>query len=183
MHIPNKTILFDINQILDKMNIEEGQSVADFGCGNFGYFVFPLAKSVGKKGKVFAVDILKDALKEVGNQASSHNLNQIQTVWTDLEIFNATKIQTESLDSAIMINVINQADNRLNMLKEVTRLLKSNGKLAIVEWKKEDIPLGPETEKRLSADYLEQMCSRVGLKIKEKFEAGKYHNGLILTKL
>ena len=35
-----KTVLFDIENILHKIAVEEGQKVAELGCGNFGFFVW-----------------------------------------------------------------------------------------------------------------------------------------------
>lgn len=178
-----KTILFDIDKILAKLSISETQKVADLGCGNFGFFVFPLAKLVGKKGRVYAVDILKDALKEIKNQADNYNLSQIETIWSDLEIFKATKIETDSLDAATLINLLSQANQKLNTLKEAARMIKTGGKLLIIDWKKSDIPFGPESEKRISSEEIKNFCLRLGLKINEEFNAGPYNYGLILTKL
>jgi len=178
-----KTVLFDIDKILAKISISEKQRVADLGCGNFGFFVFPLANLVGREGKIYAIDILKEALKEVKSQAESHNLPQVEPVWSDLEVFQATKIETASLDAATIINVLSQAIKKANILKEATRLIKNNGKMLIIDWKLEDIPLGPAPEKRISQREVKDICSRLGLKINEEFEAGPYHYGLVLTKL
>ncbi len=52
-----KTALFDITAILNKISIGERQKVAELGCGNFGFFTFPLARLVGRSGKVYAVAI------------------------------------------------------------------------------------------------------------------------------
>jgi len=179
----NKTILFDINKILDKINIVNKQKIADFGCGNFGFFVFPLAKLVGKEGKVYAIDILKKALDEIKNQAESHNLSQIETMWSDLEIFKGTKIETASLDAVILINFLNQLDKRLTTLQEASRLIKTGGKILIVDWKNTDTPLAQVIKKRVESKELKEECSRLGLKVDDEFEAGPYHFGLILKKL
>ena len=178
-----KTVLFDIDKILAKISISERQKVAELGCGNFGFFVFPLARLVGKQGVVYAVDILKEALREIKTQAESYNLKQIKPVWSDLEVFKATKIETESLDSATLINVLSQLNKKLGALKEASRLIKVGGKILVIDWKSEDIPLGPSPEKRINEKELEDISSKLGLKINEKFEAGPYHYGLVLTKL
>lgn len=177
-----KTILFDIDKILAKLNISETQKVADLGCGNFGFFVFPLAKLVGKNGRVYAIDILKDVLKEIKSQADAYNLSQIETIWSDLEVFKATKIETDSLDAITIINVLSQINKKNNALKEAARMVKTGGKILIIDWKKSDIPFGPEAEKRISIEEIKDLCARLGLKINEEFAAGPYNYGLILTK-
>lgn len=177
------TRLFDIPSILQRLGLTENQQTAELGCGNFGFFVFPLAKLVGRKGRVYAVDVVKATLEEVKNRAIRENLPQIFVVWSNLEIFKATKIETNSLDSALLVNVLYQSDKRTEIIREAIRLLKRGGRLLIVEWKSVSLPLGPMPDKRVKLDSLKAAAPKLGLEIKEEFEAGPYHYGLILTKL
>lgn len=178
-----KTILFDIENILRKITVEEGQKIAELGCGNFGFFVWPLAKLVGRRGQIFAVDILKSTLDEIKRHALKENLPQVKTIWSNLEIFKATSIETSSLDSALLVNILHQSDKRIEILREAIRLLKRGGKLLIVEWANADSPLGPISEKRVKLESLKTAAPRVGLEVKDEFIAGPFHYGLILTKL
>lgn len=178
-----KTILFDIDNILRKITVEEGQRVAELGCGNFGFFVWPLARLVGRRGQVYAVDILKSTLDEIKRQALKENFPQVKIVWSNLEIFKATAIETSSLDTALLVNILHQSDKKIEIIREAIRLLKRGGKLLIVEWENTDSPLGPSLEKRVKLDALKSAAPKIGLDIKEEFTAGPYHYGLILTKL
>jgi len=178
-----KTVLFDIENILRKITVEEGQKVAELGCGNFGFFVWPLARLVGRRGQVYAVDILKSTLDEIRRQALRENFPQVKIVWSNLEVFKATTVETSSLDCALLINVLYQSDKRIEILREAIRLLKRGGKLLIVEWGNADSPLGPTLDKRVKLDSLKTAAPKIGLDIKEEFSAGPYHYGLILTKL
>jgi len=179
----NKNVLFDINNILSKIGIDEKQQVAELGCGNFGFFVWPLARLVGRQGKVYAVDILKPTLEEINKEAKKNNLSQIVTVWSNLEIFKAADIETSSLDRALLVNVLHQSDKKIEILREAIRLLKRGGKLLVIEWKNMDLPLGPPPDKRVKLESLKSATAKIGLSIAEEFEAGPYHYGLILTKL
>lgn len=178
-----KTILFDIDSILRKITIEEGQKTAELGCGNFGFFVWPLAKLVGRRGQVYAVDILKGTLEQIRHQALKENLPQVKTVWSNLEIFKATKIETSSLDAALLVNVLHQSEKRVEIIREAVRLLKRSGKLMIVEWSLADSALGPIPEKRVKLESLKLAAPKIGLEVQEEFIAGPYHYGLILTKI
>ena len=178
-----KTSLFDIDKIIDKFKAEAEQKIADLGCGNFGYFVFPLAKKVGKNGSIYAVDILKDVLKEIRTRAKEENLLQIKPVWTDLEVYKAMKIESDSIDTASLINVLSQSNNKSNIIKESARIIKRGGKLIIIDWKKEDSPLGPKNENKINKDKLIDICLNNGLELEEEFVAGPYHYGLILIKI
>jgi ubiquinone/menaquinone biosynthesis C-methylase UbiE len=183
MSSPNKTMLFDINFILNKIAITEGQRVAELGCGNFGYFVFPVARMVGARGRVFAVDILKNTLEDIKKRALQENLQQIETVWSNLEIFKGTKIESASLDQALLINILHQSNKRVEILREAVRMLKNGSQLLVVEWKNSDSPFGPRSEQRVSKESLKEAAPKLGLNLKTEFEAGPYHYGLIFYKV
>lgn len=177
------SFLFDIEKIIGKMKISEGQVVAELGCGNFGFFVWPLAKFAGRRGTVYAVDILKNSLDEIKRKALKDNFPQVKPVWSNLEIFKGTKIETNSLDAALLINVLHQSEKKADILRESLRMLKRGGQLMIVEWGNSDSPLGPEPAKRVRLDSLKRAVEKLGLDLKEEFLAGPYHYGIILIKL
>ena len=81
------------------------------------------------------MDILRTALETISKRAHAENLANIKTVWSNLEIFGATKIEAGSLDVGLLINTLYQSHKRAEILRESIRLLKKNGKLVIVEWK------------------------------------------------
>jgi len=179
----NKTALLNIEAILNKLSVGANQRVAELGCGNFGFFVWPLARLVGRGGLVYAVDILKPTLDEIKREATKDNLPQVKTVWSNLEIFKATAVENNSLDGALLVNTLHQSDKKIEILREAIRLLKRGGKLLIVDWTDIDSPLGPEPAKRVKVEALRAAAPKIGLELKEEFRAGPYHYGLILIKL
>jgi len=122
-------------------------------------------------------------LEEIKKEAAKKNLPQIVTVWSNLEVFKATDIETSSLDGALLVNTLHQSNKKIEMLREAVRLLKRGGKLLIVEWKNADAPLGPEPDKRVNPESLKNAAIKIGLDILEEFDAGPYHYGLVLIKL
>lgn len=183
MPITGGNALLDVNYILSKAQVGEKTRVADLGCGSSGHFVFPAARIVGKKGAVYAVDILKTNLENINKRARFESLDNIKTVWSDLEIFGATKIEAGSLDVAMLINTLYQTHKRAEIIRESLRMLKKNGKLFIVEWKNTSSPLGPPVEERVNIESLKNGARKLGLDLEEEFEAGQYHYGVIFTKL
>lgn len=178
-----KTTLFDINKIIHKIEVRQRQQVAELGCGNFGFFTFPLARLVGRNGSVYAVDIMKSSLNDIIARAKESNLSQIKTIWSNLEVFKGTKLASSSLDAALLVNVLHQSDKRAEIIREASRMLKTGGKLLIVEWSNTESPLGPDINRRLKPENLKKAAMKLGFEIKEEFKAGPYHYGLILVKL
>ncbi|MFA6106198.1 MAG: methyltransferase domain-containing protein [Patescibacteria group bacterium] len=174
--------LLDAKLILSRAAIKEGMVVADLGCGASGHFVFPSAKIVGKKGIVYAVDILKTILQTIDKRAKLENLQNVRTVWSDLEIFGATKIEAGSLDTAYLINTLYQSKKRMEIIREAARLLKKSGKLIVVEWKSTASPFGPSVDDRVDKELLMKGSAKLGFNIEDEFEAGEYHYGAIFIK-
>jgi ubiquinone/menaquinone biosynthesis C-methylase UbiE len=178
----NYSQLIDANLLFKRAGIGDKMKVADLGCGSSGQFVFGPAKLVGERGKVYAVDIMKTVLETVSRRASQENAKNVFTIWTNLEIFGATKIESGSLDVAMLINTLYQSHKRLEILRESIRMMKNKGKLMVVEWKNMSIPFGPPVEERVNAEQLILVLTKLGLKLEDEFEAGPYHYGLIFEK-
>lgn len=175
--------LLDADLILEKVQVGDKMRVADLGCGASGHFVFAAARRVGKKGKAYAVDILKTVLETISKRAKVENLENLETVWTNLEIFGATKIEAGSLDVGLLINTLYQSHKRAEILRETIRMVKSGGKIEVVEWKNVATPFGPPAEEKVKKDLLIQAAKKLGLSLEEEFEAGQYHYGLVFVKL
>lgn len=110
---------------MDKLDIQEGQIILDYGCG-IGSFTLPVAKLVGEKGKVYALDKDPYALKRVKEKAEKEGLHNIDTILSDRE----TGLPDESLDVILLIGVLPEVKDRHPLLKELHRVLKPNGHLS-----------------------------------------------------
>lgn len=174
--------LLDPNFLLQRVGIREKMIVADLGCGAVGHFVFPAARLVGKDGKVYAVDIQRSTLENIEKRADLENLENIIGVWSDLERYGAAKVESETVDVAMLINMLFQNKDRVGIMKEARRLLKIGGRLLIVDWLLTSAPFGPPVEGRVDPAWVEKTADELGLRLLERFSAGKYHYGLIFEK-
>lgn len=175
--------LLDVGLILNKGHVKDRSKIAHLGCGASGHFVFPSGLIVGKNGIVYAVDILKTVLERIDRQTKQENIANISIVWSDLEVFGATKVESSSLDSAFLVNVLYESHKRAEILREAIRLLKKDARLVIVEWKSISSPFGPPIEERVRQSLLEAAGKKLGLHLQEEFEAGPYHYGLVFCKI
>ncbi|MFA5029877.1 MAG: methyltransferase domain-containing protein [Patescibacteria group bacterium] len=173
--------LININ-VYEKIGLMLGMNVGDLGCGNLGYFSLPAAKIVGKSGTVYAVDILKSALQAVENRAKQEGIDNLKTVWSNLEVVGATKIPEASLDIAFIHNVLFQSDKDDLVIKEAYRLVKLGGKLMVIDWLKVKAPFGPLLGDRIDKEEVKKMAQATGFNFLEEFMAGPYHYGLIFVK-
>ncbi len=177
------TELLDSRIILeDYAGLGYADRVGALGCGPKGYFAFQAARIVGDKGVVYAVDILKEVLSSIESHAKSGGFNNVKTVWSNLEKYGATNIPESSLDLVMLVNVLFEAGDISAMLKEAVRLVKSGGKILVIDWKNIGVPFGPKMDKRVNASEVAEYLEVFGLKVEKQFEAGKYHFGMIYKK-
>lgn len=174
--------LINAQQLFRDIGIEQGMHLADLGCGNNGAFLFIASRLVGDSGRVYAVDIMKPVLERMRSIAQAEHAGNVMTVWSDLEIFGATKIPQNSLDRALLINVLFQSKKKGSIIKEAARLLKHGGRLLVVDWKKSAAPLGPALTSRVDREELIDIAKASGFELLNEFEAGKYHFALIFVK-
>jgi ubiquinone/menaquinone biosynthesis C-methylase UbiE len=182
LKISGGNILLDPFYILEEAGLAAEMRVADLGCGAAGHFVIPAGKITGEKGVVYAVDLLKSVLEAVKSRAKMEEVRNVETVWSNLEIYGATKISSESLDMAFLVNTLFQIKKREEVLREAVRLVKPGGKILIVEWGQGEAPLGPPPAMRLSKDMVREMAGKNNLKEIKEFKAGPYHYGIIFIK-
>lgn len=182
-NIPGGRGLLNAKTLLEKAGIEEKMKIADLGCGRRGHFVLQAAKLVGKKGLIYAVDVVKDVLKNVEGAAQLYDIENIKTVWADLEIPKSTKIDNASIDIVMLNNILFQTKKKKEIINEAVRILKKKGKLLIVDWKKTKVPFGPPVEDRIDPEAIKKYVQECGLTLEQEFNAGPYHYALIFQKI
>jgi len=179
MKVQSGTELINPFKLLERVGIRQGQRVADLGCGALGHFVFPAAQLVGPNGMVFAVDIQRGVLDQIEKRAKDGQYWNVFPVWSDIDVFRATRIDAGSLDLTLLINNLYLSQNRPQLVREIARLARPGSRIAVVEWKPTASPLGPPASQRLSMEEARKMLESPLIKFHDEFEAGPYHYGLI----
>jgi len=143
----------DKDKILAGLCIASAQVILDAGCGN-GYMAKKFSETAEKTARIYALD----------PDAVSIDVLKSETADTNIEPFvgditKKTKLASSSIDLIYLSTVVHAFSKTKQMegfLKEVKRLLKPDGRLAVVEIKKEKTPFGPPMEMRLSPEELRQ---------------------------
>ena len=136
-------------QLIERSGIKKGMQVLDLGCGSGAFTTF-IARAVGEKGRVYALDIQADMLKQLENKLSKPENKDIQNI--KLIEGNAYELPFDkgSLDLVNMVTVLQEIPDRNKALQEVKRVLKPGGFLAVTElfpdpdypWKSTTIKFG-----------------------------------------
>ncbi len=157
-------------KVINEINLPKEASIADFGCGSGGW-VIPLAKKA-KDGKIYALDVLKEALSALKGKAEMEKVYNIRTVQCDVE--RGTDLQKGVLDLVIMSNLLFQVDDKDAVIEEGKRVLRRDGKLLVVDWTvKED-----DAERKI-----DEKIKNKGFKFIKKIEAGSQHFANLYEKI
>lgn len=179
----NEGDILNAEALLKHAGIDVGMRVADMGAGREGTFVFTAARMVTVTGHVYALDVVKEVLGALEASAQSQGLDNVTTVWTDLELYGATaQVADGSLDLGILSDTLFQSPEKEDMMRECLRMVKSGGKMLIVEWKPAETAIGPPAQQRVNPDEVRRLAQQLQLQVVDEFEAGEYHWGMILQK-
>jgi predicted methyltransferase len=117
-----------VPEILAALGVAEGQRVADIAAGE-GYLTKPLARKVGKSGKVYAVEISEDArraLAELAQRDSFTNVEVVAGTETDPKLPNG-------IDGAVILNSYHEMTQYKPMLEAIRNALRPGGVLVLVD--------------------------------------------------
>lgn len=141
--------------ILEKLEIKQGITVMDIGAGT-GLFSKTFSSLI-KDSTVYALDISEDMYNWMKNNLPERIIPMLMGE-------NTIPLDSNFSDLAIMINLHHELEEPVKLLKETRRVLKKEGKVCIVDWKKEEMPMGPSIDIRCSIDEIEHQLSLSGFK-------------------
>ena len=108
-------------------NIQAGESVLDLGSGS-GMDTFVAALKVGENGKVTGVDMTDEQLEKAENLCARLNYNRVSFKKGYIE---ALPFDDKSFNVVISNGVINLSAEKEKVFKEVGRVLRKGGRIAI----------------------------------------------------
>ena len=171
--------LFSPEKILDQIEIREQMVAADFGCGH-GFFSIPLAKRV-PKGKVYALDVVKEALEAVQSRAELEKIDNIEIIQVNLENSGGSKLKDDSIDIVLLRNILFQSQKKEAIIGEAKRVLKKNGRMAIIEWKTDSV-MAPKEGWLIEKEMVKKLSESGGLGFEKELILDSHHYGLIFIK-
>jgi len=158
-------------QILREVGLKTGQTFLDIGCGD-GFFTLPAARIVGLEGQVFGLDTDSEALDELMVKATSEGLKNIQ-----LKTGKAEEIVLceGCADIIFMGIVLHDFQDPLKALGNARRMIKPDGILVNLDWKKSPMEFGPPVTRRFDEATAAGLIEGAGFTIESIKNSGDYH--------
>lgn len=165
---------------IEYLGLEPGMKVADLGAGSGGYSLAAKGR-VSESGVVYAVDVQQELLERVRKEANSKGLS-IEILTGDIEHVGGTKLRDDFVDAVIVANVLFQVDSGYSLALEAKRILKSGGKLMVVDWAESFGGIGPSTDHVVDVTEAKKIFESAGFEFRKEFDSGPHHYGLIFIK-
>lgn len=175
----------DPRAIVTQLDITSGQQVADLGAGS-GAYSLALAEKFKTRGAaidIFAVEVQKRMVERLGSEAEQRAITTIHPIWGDIEEEKGTKLRHESIDWVFIMNTLFIVEHRKGLLREAHRILKSGGRLVVVDWSESFGGIGPKEDQVIKESTAKLLVEEAGFIFEHSVDVGEHHYGFIARKL
>ena len=165
-------------EVLNKLNLKDDMTAADFGCGSGGW-VIPLSKIL-EQGVIYAIDLQEEMLSVLESKLKAENIQNVRKILSNIEDNKDLKMSPLSCNLVLMTNLLFQVENRKQVFEQADRVLKQKGIILVVDWKPNNL-LEPKKGK-VSIDEVKKIAEEFNFELKKEFSAGDYHYALVFEK-
>lgn len=123
-----------LSALVKLLKLSPGMHVADVGAGS-GVISILMAREVGENGKILAIDVQKEMLELLGDKLNRIGMKNVELV---LGTEKSPKLDADSIDLALMVDVYHEFRFPFEMMEELSKALKPGGRIAFVEYRRED---------------------------------------------
>jgi len=129
------------DEIVQSLNLKPGDVIADIGAGD-GYFTKRFAKAVSPGGQALGLEITSSKVEYMRKDAERSGLNSYKALLIE---FDDPGLKPGSVDVVFMCNTYHHLANRVEYLKRLSKSLKKNGRIIIIDFYKKPLPVGPSS--------------------------------------
>ena len=164
------------SKALDLLELKPGMAVADIGAGS-GYYSSRIARRVGPTGHVYATDIQQGMIDILERRIKSEGLANMTTI---LGGADDPKLPPNSIDLAIMVDVYHELQQPQIFLQRLKAAFKPNGRLVLLEFRKEDPDIPILEVHKMSVAEVDQEMKAEGYAIDKVVEGLPWQHLIVI---
>jgi len=162
-------------ELVAALGLTPGMTVADVGAGT-GYLSHHLAAAVGPDGTVLAVDPEPRMVAHLRERAEREKTPNVVPI---LASTDNPRLPAHGCDVVVLLDTYHHIDDRLSYFRALPRALRPEGRVAIVDWKKEPLPVGPPPEHKLAREQVVEEMAAAGYRLVAEPDLLPYHYFLV----
>jgi len=166
--------LIDTEKTFAIIDVKPDSSFLDLACG-MGKYSIEIAKNIGEKGTVYAIDLWKEGVEALNKEIDTRNIKNIRTILADIS--KKLQLEDNSIDSCLMATILHDLSkiDQKATIQEAARVLKPGGMLNIIEFKKIDNGPGPPVDIRMEEEDIEALVAQYGFIKVAGSEVGEFN--------
>jgi ubiquinone/menaquinone biosynthesis C-methylase UbiE len=156
----------DCNRLVKALKIKPGQTVCDMGCGN-GFYTMRMARLVGERGRVLAVDIQPEMLSLLDKQLKGKKIKNVEPI---LSTPIDPNLPEGKVDLILIVDVYHEFSYPEHMLQAMRKSLAPGGRIALAEFRLEDPAVPIKLLHKMSKEQILKEYEPNGFKLVEQFD-------------
>jgi ubiquinone/menaquinone biosynthesis C-methylase UbiE len=160
--------------VLSLLGLRQGDRVADLGAGT-GYFTEILAIAVGNAGRVYAVELEPSLLDHIMARQPSLSPRIVPVLAAPAD----PRLPEGEIDVVLMVNTWHHIKSRPKYLRRLARCLAPGGRVAVIDFRDGELPVGPPPGEKVSRDQVVREFEKAGWELVTESVALPYQYFLI----
>jgi ubiquinone/menaquinone biosynthesis C-methylase UbiE len=136
-------------EVVKVLGLKTGEIVADIGAGS-GYFTLRVAREVGPKGHVYAVDVMPEMILHLNRRVRDAGLLNVSTILAPPD----DPLIPRQVDRFLIVDVWHHIEDQAGYLAALKKLLKPGGQIVMIDFQKRELPVGPPVAMKIARDDL-----------------------------
>lgn len=153
-------------EVIRALGVQPGATLADIGAGT-GYFARRMARVVGERGTLFAADLEPNMVVELRASAERDGLGNLIPV---LASADDPRLPDGTADLIFICNTWHHIADRVAYARRLKRDLAPGGQVAIVDFYKHNVPVGPPPPHKLTAAEVQAEFEAAGYRLAKRID-------------
>jgi ubiquinone/menaquinone biosynthesis C-methylase UbiE len=136
-------------EVVEALEVRPRMTVADIGAGT-GYFSRHLARAVGEHGTVLASEPEPNLVAHLRKRAEHEGTANLVPILASPD----NPRLPAGVDLILIVNTIHHIDDRIEYLRRLRKVLAATGRVAVIDFKKEKLPVGPPPDHKLAREHV-----------------------------